>query len=69
MPHADAAYVPSGLSKPEFWNHVHDQLAPLLEGQRNWVKFSHSRTLISSDRNSPKMSTGHQSRKCIFVDI
>ncbi|KAK7692220.1 hypothetical protein QCA50_003844 [Cerrena zonata] len=37
MPHADSAYVPSGLTKPEFWDHVHDQLAPLLEGQRNWV--------------------------------
>ncbi|OBZ70918.1 Free methionine-R-sulfoxide reductase, partial [Grifola frondosa] len=37
MPHADAAFVPSGISKTEFWAHVHSQLASLLEGQRNWV--------------------------------
>ncbi|KAI0081962.1 GAF domain-like protein [Panus rudis PR-1116 ss-1] len=37
MPHADAAYVPTGLSKPEFWSHVYDQLAALLDGQRTWV--------------------------------
>ncbi|KAH9946951.1 GAF domain-like protein [Amylocystis lapponica] len=37
MPHADSALVPSGLSKTEFWEHVHGQLASLLDGQRNWV--------------------------------
>ncbi|TCD67875.1 hypothetical protein EIP91_011873 [Steccherinum ochraceum] len=37
MPHADSALVPPGLTKSEFWLHVHDQLAALLEGQRNWV--------------------------------
>ncbi|KAF9818128.1 hypothetical protein IEO21_02970 [Rhodonia placenta] len=37
MPHADSALVPHGLDKAAFWDHVHDQLAALLEGQRNWV--------------------------------
>ncbi|CAL1706235.1 unnamed protein product [Somion occarium] len=37
MPHADAAYVPSGLSKQQFWQHIYEQLAALLEGQRSWV--------------------------------
>ncbi|KAI0798497.1 GAF domain-like protein [Irpex lacteus] len=37
MPHADSAYVPQGLSKTQFWEHVHEQLAALLEGQRSWV--------------------------------
>ncbi|OCH91695.1 GAF domain nucleotide-binding protein [Obba rivulosa] len=37
MPHADSSYIPQGLSKTEFWVHVHDQLTSLLEGQRHWV--------------------------------
>ncbi|EPQ57075.1 GAF domain-like protein [Gloeophyllum trabeum ATCC 11539] len=38
MPHADSAFVPSDIqTKCEFWNHVHDQLQGLLEGQRNWI--------------------------------
>lgn len=37
MPHADAAFIPPGLDKLAFWNYVYDQLASLLEGQRNWV--------------------------------
>jgi len=37
MPHADSALVPPGLTRTEFWAHVHDQLAALLEGQRSWV--------------------------------
>lgn len=38
MPHADSALVPAGLDKTQFWNHIHDQLSYLLDGQRNWVR-------------------------------
>ncbi|RDB25476.1 Free methionine-R-sulfoxide reductase [Hypsizygus marmoreus] len=38
MPHADFSLVPESIkSKGEFWEHVYSQLAPLLEGQRNWI--------------------------------
>lgn len=38
MPHADASLVPSTIiTKSRFWDHVHSQLEPLLEGQRHWV--------------------------------
>ncbi|KAI0690430.1 GAF domain-like protein [Cytidiella melzeri] len=37
MPHADSAFVPHGLTKTQFWDHVHDQLSALLDGQRSWV--------------------------------
>ncbi|KAJ3552421.1 hypothetical protein NM688_g4158 [Phlebia brevispora] len=37
MPHADSAFIPSGLNKTQFWEHVYDQLSALLEGQRDWV--------------------------------
>ncbi|KAI0784741.1 GAF domain-like protein [Abortiporus biennis] len=37
MPHADSAYIPSGLSKGQFWEHVYGSLAALLDGQRSWV--------------------------------
>ncbi|KIJ61295.1 hypothetical protein HYDPIDRAFT_137872 [Hydnomerulius pinastri MD-312] len=38
MPHADTSLVPSTItSKSQFWDHVHTQLALLLEGQRHWV--------------------------------
>lgn len=41
MPHADAAYVPPGLDKKAFWSYVYDQLALLMEDERNWVSASH----------------------------
>jgi len=37
MPHADSAFVPQGLTKPEFWSYVHSQLEGLLSGQRHWI--------------------------------
>ncbi|KZT71710.1 GAF domain-like protein [Daedalea quercina L-15889] len=37
MPHADSAFVPPGLDRAAFWDHVHDQLSYLMDGQRNWV--------------------------------
>jgi len=37
MPHADSAFVPAGLNRKQFWEHVHGQLTALLEGQRQWV--------------------------------
>lgn len=37
MPHADSAFVPQGLDKTQFWQHVYDQLTALLDGQRSWV--------------------------------
>lgn len=37
MPHADTAFVPQGLNRSEFWDHVRDQLALLLDGERSWV--------------------------------
>ncbi|KZV66690.1 GAF domain-like protein [Peniophora sp. CONT] len=38
MPHADAASLPAEIeSKAEFWYHVHEQLAILLDGQRDWI--------------------------------
>ncbi|KAI0929886.1 hypothetical protein AcW1_008710 [Taiwanofungus camphoratus] len=37
MPHADSALIPPALDRTEFWTYVHDQLAGLLEDQRNWV--------------------------------
>ncbi|KZT10898.1 GAF domain-like protein [Laetiporus sulphureus 93-53] len=37
MPHADSALVPPGLDQPAFWNHVHDQVQLLLDGQRDWI--------------------------------
>lgn len=49
MPHADTAYVPQGLGKPEFWEHVHDQLASLLDGQRSWVRLFHPVFYIQRD--------------------
>lgn len=39
MPHADAASLPAEINtKAEFWLHVHEQLATLLDGQRDWVR-------------------------------
>ena len=39
MPHADAASLPVEIkTKAEFWHHVHEQIAILLEGQRDWVR-------------------------------
>jgi L-methionine (R)-S-oxide reductase len=37
MPHADSAFVPHGLTKAQFWEHVREQLVALLDGQRSWV--------------------------------
>ncbi|CAG7846125.1 SubName: Full=Uncharacterized protein {ECO:0000313/EMBL:CCA66809.1} [Serendipita indica DSM 11827] len=37
MPHADSSLVPSGLSKSQFWEHLHGQVVSLLEGQTSWV--------------------------------
>ncbi|KAL1413075.1 hypothetical protein Q8F55_000824 [Vanrija albida] len=38
MPHADSSLVPPGLTtKAEFYAHVQEQLAGLLEGHRYWV--------------------------------
>jgi len=38
MPHADSSLVPPEItSKAEFWIHVRNQLAYLLENQRHWV--------------------------------
>lgn len=40
MPHADASLLPSSVkSKNDLWEHVYKQLASLLEGQRDWVRF------------------------------
>lgn len=36
-PHADSAFVPQGLDKAQFWEHVYEQLVALLDGQRSWV--------------------------------
>jgi L-methionine (R)-S-oxide reductase len=42
MPHADTSLLPPGtLSKQQFWDHVYDQLAALLAGQRDWVRRAH----------------------------
>ena len=40
MPHADSAFVPGGLDKAQFWEHVYEQLTALLDGQRSWVRLS-----------------------------
>ncbi|KAI5829807.1 GAF domain-like protein [Schizophyllum commune Tattone D] len=38
MPHADSSLVPESITtKAEFWDHVHDQLSALLDGQRSWI--------------------------------
>lgn len=38
MAHADSALVPEGVkTRQQFWDHVHEQLARLLAGQRAWV--------------------------------
>ncbi|KIY44585.1 GAF domain-like protein [Fistulina hepatica ATCC 64428] len=38
MPHADASLVPETITtKTAFWEHVHEQLAALIDGQRNWA--------------------------------
>lgn len=38
MPHADSALVPEGVTtRQQFWDHVYEQLVPLLTDQRAWV--------------------------------
>ncbi|KAF8902902.1 GAF domain-like protein [Gymnopilus junonius] len=38
MPHADSSLVPDTIqTKQEFWDHIHEQLDGLLDGQRHWV--------------------------------
>ncbi|KAI9507481.1 GAF domain-like protein [Russula earlei] len=47
--HADSALVPTCCTQPksQFWEHVFSQLAPLLEGQRDWVtNLSNTTTLV-----------------------
>ncbi|PFH49753.1 hypothetical protein AMATHDRAFT_146966 [Amanita thiersii Skay4041] len=48
MPHADSALVPESIqSKTDFWQHVHSQLAALLEGQYCWISnLSNASSLI-----------------------
>ncbi|GBE80477.1 GAF domain-like protein [Sparassis latifolia] len=63
MPHADSAFVPSGINKSEFWEHVHGQLAALLEGQRNWVtNLANASSLIYSSLLSFHPHFGDENR-------
>ncbi|CCL99050.1 uncharacterized protein FIBRA_01061 [Fibroporia radiculosa] len=63
MPHADSALIPSGLNKSAFWQHVHVQLAALLEGQRNWVtNLANASSLIYSSLLAYEPYFGHGER-------
>ncbi|KAI9067363.1 GAF domain nucleotide-binding protein [Trametes sanguinea] len=62
MPHADSAMIPSGLDKPAFWEHVHEQLSYLLDGQRNWVtNLANASSLIYNSLLAfPEFGTGER---------
>lgn len=38
MPHADSSYLPPSVTtKAQLWDHIYEQLATLIDGQRQWV--------------------------------
>ncbi|KAB5590152.1 Free methionine-R-sulfoxide reductase [Ceratobasidium theobromae] len=61
MPHADSSYLPPSVTtKAQLWDHIYEQLATLIDGQRQWVSnLANASSLIYHSLASfPEFGTG-----------